>query len=118
MQANVDPFVILNMDGNLTNQMQGLSVRRFEVLKVSPDHIIRLAHVDALGKLAAMVGIKLPLRFFVLSAANLDPDAVNGTIVRTPDGAKDERVRLVRLKFYGGRRDADGPRRGEQCRKE
>ena len=99
MQANVDPFVILNMDGNLTNQMQGLSVRRFEVLKVGPDHIIGLARADALGELAGMIGIKLPLRLFVLSAANLDLDTVNGTIARTPDGAKDERVRLVRLKL-------------------
>src|ERR1700716_1821350 len=119
MQANVDPLVILNMDGNLTNQMQGLPVGRFEVLKVGADHIIRLARLDALGKLAGMVGINLPLRLFVLSAANLDLDAVDGTIVRTPDGAKDERVRLVRLKLCGGRRDADGnPGRCEQCRKE
>src|ERR1700731_4160782 len=119
MQANVDPLVILNMDGNLPNQMEGLSVRRFVVLKVGPDHIIRLARVDALGELAGMVGIKLPLRLFVLSPANLDLDAVNGTIVRTPDGAKDERVGLVRLKLWGGRRDADGnPGMDEQCRKE
>src|ERR1700732_4232605 len=119
MQANVDPFVILNMDGNLTNQMQGLSVRRLEVLKVGPDHIIRLARVDALGELAGMVGIKLPLRLFVLSAADLDLDAVNGTIARTPDGAKDERVRLVRLKLWRGRRDADGNAgMCEQCREE
>src|ERR1700730_11446522 len=118
MQANVDPLVILNMDGNLTNQMQGLSVRRFEVLKVGPDHIIRLARVDALGELAGMVGIKLPLWPFVLSAANHDLDPVNGTIVRTPDGAKDERVRLVRLKLWGRRRDADGnPGMCEQGRK-
>src|SRR6266446_366137 len=119
MQANVDPLVILNMDGNLTNQVQGLSVGRFEVPKVGPDHIIRLARVDALGELAGMIGIKLPLRLFVLSAANLDLDAVNGMIVGTPDGAKDERVRLVWLKLCGRRRDADGnPGRCEQCRKE
>src|SRR5258707_7691737 len=119
MQTNVDPLVILHMDGNLTNQMQGLSVRRFEVLKVGPDHVIRLARVDALGKVAGMVGIKLPLRLFVLSPANLDLDAVKGMIVRTPDGAKDERVRLVRLKLCGRRRDADGnPGMCEHCRKE
>ena len=99
--------------------MPGLSVRRFEVLKVGPDHIIRLARADALGELAGVIGIKLPLRPFVLSAANLDLDAVNGMIVRTPDGAKDERVRLVRPKLCGRRRDADGnPGMGEQCRKE
>src|ERR1700731_2667372 len=119
MQANVDPLVILNMDRNLTKQMPGPSVRRFEVLKVGPDHIIRLARVDALSELAGMIGIKLPLRLFVLSAANLDLDAVNGMIVRTPDGAKDERVGLVRLKLCGRPRDADGnPGMDEQCRKE
>src|ERR1700726_544938 len=117
MQTNVDPLVILNMDGNLTNQMQGFSLRRFEVLKVGPDHIIRLARLDALGKLAGVVGIKLPLRLFVLSAANLDLDAVKGMIVRTPDGAKDEGVRLVRLKLCRRRRGADGnPGMREHCR--
>src|SRR5258708_29652627 len=110
MQANVDPLVIFNMDGNLTNQMQELSVRSFEVFQVGPDHIIRLARLEALGKLAGVVGIKLPLRLFVLSAANLDLDAVKGMIVRTPVGAKDERVGLVRLKLCGGRRCADGNR--------
>src|SRR5713226_2058701 len=119
MQTNVDPLVIVNMDGNLTRQMQELSVRRFEVFQVGPDHIIRLAGLNALAKLAGVVGIKLPLRLFVLSAANLDLDAVKGMIVRTPDGAKDERVGLVRLKLCGCRRDADGnPGRCEQCRKE
>src|SRR6266853_6581572 len=108
MQTNVDPLVIVNMDGNLTHQMQELSVRRLEVFQVGPDHIIRLARLDALGKLAGVVGIKLPLRLFVLSAANLDLDAVKGMIVRTPDGAKDERVGLVRLKLCGRRRGADG----------
>src|SRR3977135_1462862 len=119
MQANVDPLVILNMDGNLTNQMQGLPGGRVEVREVGPDHRTCLARLDALGKLAGVVGIKLPLRLFVLSAANLDLDAVDGTIVRTPDGAKDERVRLVRLKLCGGRREGDGyPGMCEQCRKE
>src|ERR1700732_3531135 len=119
MHANVDPLVILNMDGNLTNQMQGLSFRRFEVLRVGPDHIITLARADALGEFAGMIGIKLPLRLFVLRAANLDLDAVNGMIVRTPDGAKDESVRLVRPKLWGRRRDAEGnPGMCEPCRKQ
>jgi len=43
---------------------------------LSSDHVMRLAGGDTLRELAGMVAGQLPLRFFLVCAADLDLDAV------------------------------------------
>jgi len=104
MQTNIDALIVFHVNGNLLSGVQGFSIRRLEPLEVSPDHVVGFAGAEALGELTLMVGNQFPARLagFVLSAPDFHPDAVDGAIVWSPNGAKDQGVRLTRFEFLLG----------------
>ena len=95
MQSGVFAFVVVDVDGNFLDQVQGLAVGRLEVLQVRREDVVGFPGGNALGEFAHVVGIDFPLRFLVFRAADLYGDAVDRTIVGAPDGAGDQSVGLA-----------------------
>src|ERR1700741_2252370 len=92
MQTNIDPLVVVYMNRHFPAWVQGCSTSHLKVLEVGPDHVIRLASGKALCEFSLMVRDKLPLCLFVPGSADLYLDAIDGTIVRSPDSSEDEGV--------------------------
>src|ERR1700722_5314789 len=91
-QPGVFAFVIIDVYFDLADLMQGLAVGSLHAFQICRKDVIRFAGRNALGKFSAMVGVDLPLGFFVLSAADFDRDAVDRPVVGAPDGAENQGV--------------------------
>jgi hypothetical protein len=96
MQADVLALVIVDMDGDFLDEMDGLAIGRFESFQVSPEDVIGFAGRNALGEFAHVIGVDLPASFigFVLSLSDLHSNAVHRAIIGAPDGPGDQSVRL------------------------
>src|ERR1700730_9466199 len=114
MQTNVDALVVLHVNGHLLPRVQQPPVRGLEILQVDPDDIIALTGGDSLSKLSAVVGIELPSCPFVLGAPDLDRDAEDRTIIRTPNSTKDQSIGLVRFKLLLSGGEGTWPAEGEE----
>src|SRR5450432_2396215 len=97
MQSSVLAFIVINVDGDFLDQTQRLAVGGFVTLKVGPENVVGFAGENALGELAIVIGIELPLGFLILGTADLHGHAVDGMVVRPPDRPKDQCVGLFRL---------------------
>src|SRR5579872_175615 len=99
MQSGVFAFVVINVDGDFAGEVQRSSVSGFHAFQVGPEDIVGVPGRNALGELAHVVGVDLPLCFvfLVLGRADLHVYAVHGAIVGTPDSAENEGVRLLRI---------------------
>src|ERR1700685_4194228 len=86
VQTNVHTLVILYVHGHRFRQTQSAAVGGFYAFEVSPDDVVDFAGGHPLGELPGMIGVTLPLGFLIRLAADFYGDAVDGTIVRTPDG--------------------------------
>src|SRR6266446_6858888 len=102
MQTGVDALVVINMEVNLSGQVHRLSVGGLEIFEIGPDDVVRFARGNALGEFAIVVGIEFPPRFLVAGTADLDLNAVNRTVVRSPDRSNDESIGLLRFRLFGG----------------
>src|ERR1700737_5553323 len=111
MQTNVDTLVAFHVHRHVLHRMQWLSISGLEILRVGPHHVVGFAGGYPLSELAAVVGIEFPSCPFVLGAADLDLYPEDWMIVRSPDCAKDQRIRLVR--FYLLLSGGDGTARAE-----
>jgi len=89
MQTNVDAFIILYVDWNLFHQMYRGSILSLYAFEISAHDVVVLAGGHAQSEFAVMVGIELPARFLIGSAADLHLDAEDGMIIRSPDRAED-----------------------------
>src|SRR5580704_19598910 len=121
-QAGVFAFVIIDVYFDLADLMQGLAVGSLHAFQICRKDVIRFAGRNALGKFSAMVGVDLPLGFFVLSAADFDRDAVDRPFVGTPDRPKNQGVLILRGLGIGcqlahsawGRKQDSGEQEAEQ----
>ena len=95
MQSSVFAFIVINVDGDVFDETQRPAVRRLQAFKVGGKDVVGFAGGNALGELAEVVGIDFPLGLLVLGAADFHHDPKNGMIVRTPDRAGDESIRLA-----------------------
>jgi hypothetical protein len=102
VEAYVFAFVVINVYLGFSDLVQRLAVGSLDPFKIGRQDVIRLAGGNALGEFAAMVRVNLPLGFLVLSAADLDRDAVNGAVVGAPDCPENQGV----LVFAGLLRDS------------
>ena len=109
MQTDIDPLVVVHVNGNVLSGTQSCSVSRLKSFEVSPHHVIALACWETLCELAPMIGGQLPAHFlgFILRAADFYLNAIYGTIVGPPDSSKDQGVRLSRSGLFLGL-SADG----------
>src|SRR5271154_2442599 len=95
MQSGVFAFVVIDVNGDFLHQVHRLAVGGLEAFEVGPDDVVVFAGRNALGELAVVVGIHLPLGLLVFGAADFYFDPVDGTIVRSPDRAHDQGVGFV-----------------------
>jgi len=97
MQTGVFAFVVVDVNRDLLEQVEGLSIGRFKVLQIGGKDVFVFTGRNALGELAAMIGIDFPsnLLGFIRSTANSHRDAENGPVIGTPDRTKDKRIWLV-----------------------
>jgi hypothetical protein len=97
MQTNIHPLVVFHVYRDVLDWVQRPSVAGLEILGVSPYYVVGLTSGDPLSKLAAVVGIEFPSCPLVLGTADLHFDAEDWTIVRPPNGTKDQSIGLVRF---------------------
>ena len=96
MEAGVFAFVIVDVYFHFADLVQRLAVGSLHAFQIRGQDVIGFAGRDALSEFSAMVGVDLPLGFFVLSAANLDRDAVDWPFVRAPDRTENQGVLFFR----------------------
>src|SRR3974390_2370348 len=96
MQAYILALVVIDVDGVFLDEVDGLAIGRFEAFQIGPENVIGFTGRDALGEFAHVIGVDLPPSFigFVFSLSDLHSDAINGAIIRAPDGPGDQGVRL------------------------
>ena len=96
MKTDVGALIVVDMDGNGSGQFELLARGQLVTLQVGPHDVVGFAGGDALGKLSGVVGVDFPadLVFFVVGAADLHRDAVEGVTAGVPDGSEVHGVRL------------------------
>ena len=96
MQSDVLALVVVDVDGDFLNQPKRLAIGRFEALQVGPENVVSLARRNALGELSHMIGVELPADFLrlIASLAYFHRDAVEGTVIGSPDSSGDQGVRF------------------------
>src|SRR5579864_4892644 len=99
MQPGVGTLIILDVHRNLRTRMQMHAVWQLVAFGVCPDHIVLLAHWDALLEFAAAVGIKFPSCFLVSRPTNFHPDPRQRAVIWSPDGPEDQCI-VVRLRPF------------------
>src|SRR5579872_7585520 len=105
--------------------MNRLAVSRFVAFEVGPDNVFSFPDGQALFKLTVMVGVDFPTNLLRLIGgfADLDRDAVDGQIVRSPNRTDDQRVglslgplsreqRVGRVERRQEKQNAKGPQNG------
>jgi hypothetical protein len=99
MQSSVFAFILIDVDGDFLDQAQRPAIYGLEAFEVGRKNIVGLTGRNALRELAHMVGVDLPagLLGFIGGTADLHWDAVDRAVVRSPDRAGDESVRLAFL---------------------
>ena len=110
------------MDGNFLDQAERLAVGGFEVLQIGPEDVVGLPRGNALGKLAIVIGKELPSGFLILGTPDLYCDAVDRTVVRSPDCSENKGVRLFRLgvlrRAWAGNDYQKNDQEGDQAERE
>src|SRR5579872_2345429 len=94
MHSGIFALVVIDVNGDVGG-VERLSIGRFHVLEIGAEDVVGLSGWNPLGEFAVMIGINLPLRLLVFGAANFYGNAVNGSAVRSPDGAENQCIRLV-----------------------
>src|SRR5579862_2481558 len=99
VQARVFAFVIVDVNRHGLSEAHGLAIGAFHAFQIGPDNVVGFARRNALGKLAHMVGIKLPadLLGLVGGSADFHRDAVHRTIIGPPHSARNQGVRFFFL---------------------
>src|SRR5690349_7022943 len=95
MQSGVLALIVINVDGYFLDQPQRLAVDRFIPFQISPEDVVGFPRGNTLGELAIVIGKELPLGFLILGTPDLYGHAVDGTVVRSPNGSKNECVGLL-----------------------
>jgi hypothetical protein len=110
MKPGFGALIVVDMDGNGSGQFELLARRQLIALQVGPDDVVGFAGRDALGKLSGVIGVDFPadLLFFVVGAADLHGDAVEGVTVGSPYGSEDHGVRLGSCGWGAGLRTRKG----------
>jgi hypothetical protein len=96
VEADVLAFVVVDVDGNLLDEVEGLAVDWLEVLEIGPENVVILTRGQALLKLAVVVGVDFPARFIrlVFATADLHRDPIHWPVVGSPHGSDNHSVRL------------------------
>src|SRR5579864_504746 len=94
VQPGVLAFFAVDVNGYFLDQMNWFAISSSKVLEVGRENVVGLTGRNPLRKLAVVVGINFPLRFLVLGASDLDGDAVDRTIIGSPNGSGDKRIGL------------------------
>src|SRR5579871_1365132 len=89
VQGRVLPFVVVDVDRHLRPRLT------LGHLDISLDDVVLRSDGQALGKLAAVIGDELPLRFLFGRSSNGNRNARHRMTVRPPDGAVDQGVVLL-----------------------
>src|SRR5450432_4091995 len=101
MQADVFPFIVFDLDGNLR---LGLA---FGSLDVGLDDVVLPAWGNSLRKLTSLVRHEVPLGFLAGNAVDRDGNSRDWTVVRPPHGPGNQGVVFgygVLLRFGARRR--------------
>jgi len=115
MQAHIYTLVILYVHGDRLNKMQRVSVGGFDAFKVGPNKVVRFPNGNALCELAGMIGRELPFRLLAGKAMDIDLDAVDGVIIRSPDCAEDQGIAIIRFQLLRwGSRNGQGLNAGSE----
>ena len=96
VEADVLTLVVVDVNGDFLDEVDGLAVNGLEVLEVGPENVVGLAGRQALLELTMVVGIDLPSRFgrFVFATPDLYADSEDRSVVGSPDGPHDYCVRF------------------------
>src|SRR5207248_11254519 len=90
MQADVAAFLAINVDANF---IRAQARRVLLWFRLGPDHVIGLFRRHALRKFPAMVGIKFPVWFLLVGAADSYLHAIDW-LLTLPHRPKNEGVRI------------------------
>lgn len=103
MQANIHALIIIYVYFDVLGQMQRTSVPGLDTSQIGTYHVIGFACRHPLGEFARVIGIKLPAGLLLRQLPDGYLNPVYGAIVRSPDGAKNQSIRISRLQlFFGG----------------
>jgi hypothetical protein len=96
MKADILALVVVDMDGDLLNQVEGLAVGGFEILQIGPENVVGLAGWQALFEFAVVVGVDLPSRLvrLVFATTDLYCDSIHRSIIGSPHCPYDHGVRF------------------------
>src|ERR1700686_5281155 len=94
MKTSIGTLVIFNVHGDFRPGLQVFARCQLVAFHVSPNDIVGLAHWNSLGKLASMVGKKLPSRFLLVCPPYLNLDPIERMALRIPYRPDNKSVRL------------------------
>src|ERR1700686_5251315 len=94
MQTSIGTLVIFNVHGDFRPGLQVFARCQLVAFHVSPNDIVGLAHRNSLGKLASMVGKKLPSRFFLVRPPYFNLDPIERMALRIPNCSDNKSVRF------------------------
>jgi hypothetical protein len=96
VETDVLALVVVDVNGNLLDEMNGLAVGRLEVFEIGPEDIVGITSRKPLFELAVVIGVDFPARFirFVFAAPYLDGNSIHRSIVGPPHSANDYGVRF------------------------
>src|SRR5450759_1013488 len=94
MKTGIGTLVIFNVHGDFRPGLQVFARCQLVAFHVSPNDIVGLAHWNSLGKLASMVGKKLPSRLFLVRPPYFDLDPIERVALRIPNCSDNKGVGL------------------------
>jgi len=96
VEAHILALVVVDVDGNFLDQVEGLAVGWLEALEVGPENVVRFAGWQPLFKLAVVVGKDFPARLIglVFAAPDLHGHSIHRSVIGAPHGPDNHSVRL------------------------
>jgi hypothetical protein len=94
MKANVLALVVVDMDGDFLDEVEGFAVGGFEILQIGPENVVGVAGWQALLEFAVVVGIDFPSRLvrLIFATPDLYGDSIYRSVIGTPHRPHDHGV--------------------------
>src|ERR1700688_257442 len=94
MKTSIGTLVIFNVHRDFRPRLQVFARCQLVAFHIGRNDIVGLAHWNSLGKLASMVGKKLPSRFFLVRPPYFDLDPIERMALRIPNCSDNKSVRF------------------------
>ncbi len=95
MQPDILTLIVINMYGDFRGIVQFHFFGQVGIFQGGSNDIVRCARGHAQRKFAVVIGVELPVMFFVVFIADVDSHSVDRLPCRRPNSSKDEGVGLI-----------------------